>query len=483
MMDKRNDFPSLPKGWTRVRLGDIITLEYGKGLVESKRDSNGNIPVYGSNGLVGRHSTALVNEPCLIVGRKGSAGSVHISDVPCWAIDTTYYVIPPDGVPLHFLYYWLSNLQLDSLDRSTAIPGLNRNDAYALNVPFPPHREQHRIVTKIEELFSDLDAGVAELEKAKAQLKRYRQAVLKAAVEGKLTAEWRAANKDKLEPASMLVERIRTERAKNGRGKEKALPPANKAELGELPEGWVYCRTADIAEVRLGRQRSPSRAIGPYMRRYLRAANVTWNGLDLSDVKEMDFNPTEFPNYQLRRGDILLSEASGSISEVGKPAIWNEQIQDCCFQNTLIRVRSYSPLPSYLNLHFYYDARAERFRQIAKGVGIHHLGAENLSNWVIALPPLVEQQQIVAEVERRLSVADEIAKTVDASLKQAERLRQSILKRAFEGKLVPQDPGDEPAERLLERIRESKSVIPNPARSKPDKKRKAARAKQPRLIS
>jgi type I restriction enzyme S subunit len=106
------------------------------------------------------------------------------------------------------------------------------------------------------------------------------------------------------------------------------------------PAGWATVRLDDIAEVRLGRQRSPKNHTGKQMRRYLRAANVTWNGIDTSDVKEMNFTDDEVETYRLRESDVLLSEASGSAKEVGKPGIWRGELDgDICFQNTLIRVR------------------------------------------------------------------------------------------------------------------------------------------------
>lgn len=470
-MDEQNN---LPCGWVRTQLGDVIGSVKGKKPKNLGEQSDSlKIPYVTIEGFEKKIFNQFTDgkdcslcEPsdvlivwdgarCGLVGR-GVAGAIG---------STLAKLICGESSP-HYLFYFLTTKYetINKRPKGVGIPHIDPNIFWTIPFPIAPLPEQHRIVAKIEELFSDLDAGVAALKNAKAQLKRYRQAVLKAAVEGKLTAEWRAAHRGESEPASALLERIRSERAKNASGRAKALPRVDAAELGALPEGWEWTRVAEVAEVRLGRQRSPKRASGPNMRKYVRAANATWSGLDLSDVKEMDFSPSEFEIYRLRRGDVLLGEASGSISEVGKPVIWNDQIPDCCFQNTLIRVRSCAPLPTYLYLHFFYDASAERFRKIAKGVGIHHLGAENLSNWVITLPTLAEQEQIVAEVERRLSVADENEKIVDASLKQAERLRQSILKRAFAGKLVPQDPSDEPAERLLERIKANQVTVKPPVK-------------------
>ena len=198
----------------------------------------------------------------------------------------------------------------------------------------------------------------------------------------------------------------------------------------------------------------------------------------------MDFSPNEFDSYQLIPGDILLSEASGSPDEVGKPAIWNGEIGACCFQNTLIRVRvCASTAVNYLFFHLLSNARSGDFGRAARGVGIHHLGAQRMESWIIALPPWAEQHRIVAEVERHLSVIQKTEAVVDASLKRAERLRQSILKQAFSGQLVPQDPDDEPASVLLERIRAERAVVEAEARSQRRPRRRRSKSAPARQLS
>ncbi len=270
-----------------------------------------------------------------------------------------------------------------------------------VRVSVPPTEEQRRIVAAIEAHFSRLDAAEAVIRTAKRRLDRM--------------------------PAAVLLAAFRDVRETR--------------------------RLTDVAEVRLGRQRSPKNHIGPNMRPYLRAANVTWAGLDLSDVKSMNFSPSEVSTYELVEGDVLLSEASGSADEVGKPAIWRGEIPGCCFQNTLIRVRSRGALPEYLHKVFLRDALTGKFAQAAPGVGIHHLGSTRLSAWPVPLAPLDDQRRIVAEVERQLSLVDVLAQAIDQALARSAALRRAILELAFTGRLVPQDPSDEPASALLERIR------------------------------
>ncbi|MCX2934941.1 restriction endonuclease subunit S [Mycobacterium sp. CVI_P3] len=158
---------------------------------------------------------------------------------------------------------------------------------------------------------------------------------------------------------------------------------------------------ASIAEVKLGRQRSPQNHTGPTMRKYLRAANVGWSGLLLEDVKSMNFSDSEMATFRLGPGDILLNEASGSPTEVGKPAIWKGEIEDCGFQNTLLRVRCGSEAdPQYLLHYFRYQAATAAFARGSRGVGIHHLGREALAKWPVPLPPLNEQHRIAAILDR-----------------------------------------------------------------------------------
>ena len=190
---------AVPTGWVKARFGEIYELSYGKGLPKSARNESGRYPVFGSNGIVGYHDSFLIDGPVFIVGRKGSTGTVWFSSKPCWPIDTTYYVRANRNTDIRFALYLLDSLRLNQFDRSTAVPGLNRNDAYDLPVYLPPLPEQHRIVVKVEELLSELDAGIESLKKARAQLASYRQAILKHAFEGKITAQWRKENKDSLE--------------------------------------------------------------------------------------------------------------------------------------------------------------------------------------------------------------------------------------------------------------------------------------------
>lgn len=227
-----------------------------------------------------------------------------------------------------------------------------------------------------------------------------------------------------------------------------------------MPDHWVQVRLDSVAEVRLGRQRSPERANGPNMVPYLRAANVTWRGIDLTDVKKMDFTATEVETYRLRDGDILLSEASGSAGEVGKPARYSSASGLHCFQNTLIRVRAGDELVRFLQLHFLGDALLGRFAKASRGVGIHHLGAEALAGWQVSLPPVGEQHRIADATDSYLSRLDAAIATLEAAQAKLKAYRAAVLKAAAEGRLVPTEAAlarverrdFEPADVLLKRI-------------------------------
>ena len=138
--------------WPRVRLGDMLSLEYGKSLPARARDPHGEFPVAGSNGPDGKHTSAFVSSPGIAVGRKGSAGKVYWYENDFWPIDTTYYVVPKLSLDMRWTYYLLSRLRLDRLATTTGVPGLNRNDAYSLEISLPPLSEQRRIVEILDQV-------------------------------------------------------------------------------------------------------------------------------------------------------------------------------------------------------------------------------------------------------------------------------------------------------------------------------------------
>lgn len=149
--EKELDFIPLPN-WTSAKFGEFFDLEYGDNLPKTKRSETGEVPVYGSNGVVGTHREACVFSPCIVVGRKGSAGALNLClDETCWVTDVAYSCVPPAGIDLHFAMVLFSTLGLDNLGKGIK-PGLSRNEAYALPIAIPPLTEQHRIVAKVDEL-------------------------------------------------------------------------------------------------------------------------------------------------------------------------------------------------------------------------------------------------------------------------------------------------------------------------------------------
>jgi type I restriction enzyme S subunit len=190
------------------------------------------------------------------------------------------------------------------------------------------------------------------------------------------------------------------------------------------------------------------------MRPYLRVANVLEDRIDISDVKRMNFTPREFEVYVLREGDILLNEGQ-SLELVGRPAMYRNEVPDCCFQNTLVRFRSRDAInPHYALIVFRAYLHDGQFAKIAKiTTNLAHLGTDRFAQLQFPLPPQVEQSEIVGEVKKKLTAANRLAIKLDQHIPRARVTRQSLLEEAFTGRLVPQDPTDEPAALLLERIR------------------------------
>ncbi|MCY2990811.1 MAG: restriction endonuclease subunit S [Planctomycetota bacterium] len=414
-----------------------------------------------------------------IVGPPLGKVSIVPSDHPEWNVNQAIVLFRPDDrVSNKYLAFaLLTNSVIRRItSRAKATAGQHNIGVgmcrSLLPIPIAPSSEQRRIVAKIEELFSDLDAGVAALKRVKAKLKRYRAAVLKAAVEGRLTEQWRAAH-PATELASKLLERILTERRSKWEAEQlKAFaragknPPANwkdkyrepagpdDSNLPPLSEGWCWARMRQVGAVQLGRQRSPKHHTGPHMRPYLRVANVFEDRIDTTDVMQMNFTPAEYETYRLKPGDVLLNEGQ-SLELIGRPAIYRDEVPGACFTNTLVRFQAHAGIDREFALAVFLTyLKNGRFQKIATiTVNIAHLGAGRFAELEFPVPPLCEQRQIVAEINRQISLLNAIDATTDASLRRAARLRQSILKRAFEGKLVPQDPHDEPASVLLERIK------------------------------
>jgi len=318
-------------------------------------------------------------------------------------------IIPVGSINPNFVYYqvicpFFQN-QIIKRSSSTTLPILNKSRFSKLLFALPSQKEQNRIVEKIEELFLDLDKATEDLKKSREQLKIYRQAVLKAAFEGKLTEKWREQN--------------------------------------NIEFSFKEVSLIDIADIILG-QSPPSSTY-----------NTNRVGLPFYQGKKEfgDLYPTpekycSEPKKIAESNDILISVRA----PVGPTNFCKEK---SCIGRGLAAIRAKEEIKNY---YLFYYLRYFVFNLIEKSTGttFNAISKDTLEGFKVSLFSLQEQQQIINEIEFRLSVCDKLEETVQQSLKKIECLRQSILKKAFEGKLVPQNPNDEPAEKLLERIKQEK---------------------------
>ena len=399
---------------------------------------------------------------------------------------------PATGICPAFLFYKaISNdfvNALTELQYGVSYPAVKDDQVREQLLGIPPTREQQRIVAKIEELFSELDKGVENLKTARAQLKVYRQAVLKHAFEGKLTAQWREENKDKLETAEQLL--VRVERKRKARYKEqleewrsavktwedggnsgrkppkppklKVIPSVTLSEFGALPSlpaGWTYLRLGIVIDTpRYGTSKKCDyeyEGTG-----VLRIPNVVHGVVDASDLKRAKFDEAEQRQYGLSSGDILVIRSNGSISIVGRCALVSKAEEQYLYAGYLIRLRSNPAtmqpecLFSVLSSHL---IRTQIEHKAKSTSGVNNINSGEIQSLVIPYCNLHEQRVVVEYLSERLSALVVAEAEIDSQLRKADALRQSILKKAFSGELVKQDPSDEPAAILLERIKAEKA--------------------------
>ena len=480
----------LPPSWVMATVGEVFdvvgggtpsteTEEYWGGTTPwiTSADIEGvrqiNVRKYVSDKGIAESTTNKVPARTLLVVTRVGLGKVAISDVPlCFSQDLQGLIQSPELIvpeyALHLLSYQLQFLKFAG--QGTTISGVTKKQLKDLAFPLPPTAEQHRVVAKIEELFSELDQGVASLKTAREQLKVYRQSLLKNAFEGKLTAAWRAAHRDQLETAAALQQRIAHERQARHQqqladwqtaGQQgakpkppKPLPPLTAEELAELPElpaGWGWGRLLDACEavVDCHNKTAPYQAEGIPL---VRTPSIRDMRLNFDD--SIRYVSQETYAHWSRRcpplpGDILFTREA----PMGEAALIPEGRKVCMGQRIMLLRPGKFLSGKYLLCATQNPFFKKICDKVAVGTGVKHLRVGDVERLVFPICSQLEQQEIADQLDAKLSEADQLDQTLATALQQADALRQSILKKAFCGQLVKQDKNEEPATALLERIR------------------------------
>jgi type I restriction enzyme, S subunit len=355
--------------------------------------------------------------------------------------------------------------QADRAARGVAQKTVTLGSLREFNVPLAPLAEQRRIVARVDALFAEIAEGEVALAAARKGLDTFRRALLKAAVTGELTKDWRTAN-PVTETGDDVLTRISKYRASDGAQKARArratgTKPLDNSALPDLPESWAWASLGEIGEIVGGatvdKKRKPT---DPVTVPYLRVANVQRGHVDLSTVKRITVERASAEKLRLVAGDLLLNEG-GDRDKIGRGWVWEATVPDMIHQNHVFRVRLHSDSLNPFFVSHYANEMGRRFF-IEGGKQTTNLASISLSKismLPVPIPPPAEAAEILRRVSDALAAAADVLAVFDAEAADAARLKQSILKAAFEGRLVPQDPADEPASALLARLAVNTSAI------------------------
>ena len=471
-------------GWQVASLGDLFEIRDRERVPvngHQRAERPGTIPYYGATGQVGWIDDYIFDEELILLGEdgapflQGDKPKAYVIRGKAWVNNHAHVLRALASTPSGFWKYQLDQVDFHGFVSGTTRLKLSQRPMRRIPLLVPPYQEQHRIVEAIESYFTRLDAAVATLERVQRNLKRYRASVLKAAVEGRLVpteAELARAEGRDYEPASVLLDRILAERrrrweeAELAKMKAKGKPPKNdkwKAKYkepmppnvedrGELPEGWCWASPGQFF----------SWSSGDFLpkknQRHGTIPIFGGNGVNgYHDQALVSDSTLVVGRVGAHCGNVHLSEGPVWITDNAIYAKTGQDLAVLPFWRLVMSI--------------------ENLNANAGGTGQPYVNQKHLNDLVVPLPPEAEQYRIVAEVADRISVAEHMAGEVTASTSRCGRLRQSILKCAFQGKLVDQDPNDEPASVLLERIKAEREAA---AAKKPKRRtRRKTRSTKP----
>ena len=480
----------LPSGWAATTLGEVATYRNGRAFKPVEWKAKGR-PIIRIQNLNDRDAPFNLSDEQhearfavargdLLFAWSASLGAYIWEGGDAWLNQHIFRVDHAPEIDRRFLYYALKNavVGLYAKAHGSGMVHVTKKTFEETPLWLPPADEQRRIVMRVERLLDEIERGLESLHHTKRLMALYRQSLLNAAFEGSLTADWRESNACRLDSADVLVGRVSAKRQRwfeamneewqqavdrwreeGGEGKKPPKPKrphtisATHVDVG-VP-GWATAPLGLlVADPIYGTPKKCGYGAGATG--VLRIPNIGSGRVDLTDLKSADFDDAEFARFSVRAGDVLTVRSNGSLSVVGKPALVRQEHTDYLFAGYLIRLRpiARSLLPEYLVYVLMEPQVRAQIEDKAKSTsGVNNISAKELQELEVRFCCIEEQAEIVRILDARLEAADTLDHEIDANLARAEALRQSILKRAFSGELVPQDPNDEPAQNLLARIR------------------------------
>ncbi len=535
MVEIGTSLSALPEGWIALPLSEVVDKlvdgshnpppkqHDGRPMLSARNIANNRI-IFDEFRLISEESFQVENSRTqvssgdVLLTIVGTIGRVAVvpENYESFTLQRSVAILSPNVTNSEFLMYQLQSPSIQGFfkenARGTAQKGIYLRALGQTKILIPPLNEQSRIVTKIEELFSRLDKGIEYLETAREQLKVYRQSVLKHTFEGKLTKQWREAHADQLETADQLLERIKQERKKlyqqqlneweeavrvwkkNGKkSKKPSKHPMPKnivhitekelAELPILPDSWCWIKPEEVS--------SPDKysiGIGPFGSN-LKVSDYRESGIPLIFVKNITNNNFDLDLKYISEEKFLELQAHTVqpldivITKMGDPpgdvVIYPQERSVAVITADCLKFRLWSDFVEVKYFRYCIESSLikKQLGVITKGVAQKKISTERFKTLCFPLPSRAEQREIVEELEKKLFSADELQSEIDRALARADILRQSILRNAFSGRLVPQDPNDEPASILLERIRMERQSAPKLTR-KPSTSKKRLRKKE-----